>query len=104
MVDVGGLQLDPTTHKVSRHGKDAKVGPTEFRLLHYMMTHPERVHSRSQLLNKVWGDQVAIEERTIDVHVKRLREALGTVQCAAMVDTVRGIGYRFTAQPTGVHP
>ena len=73
-----------------------KLGPTEFRLLHFLMTHPERVHSRAQLLDRVWGDHVFIEERTVDVHVKRLREALAPVQCAQMIETVRGAGYRLT--------
>jgi two-component system phosphate regulon response regulator PhoB len=73
-----------------------KVGPTEFKLLHYLMKHPERVHSRSQLLDKVWGDHVFIEERTVDVHVKRLRESLGGA--GAMVETVRGAGYRISGQ------
>ncbi|WP_204266345.1 winged helix-turn-helix domain-containing protein, partial [Klebsiella pneumoniae] len=83
---------------VSRDGVEVKLGPTEFRLLHFLMTHPERVHSRSQLLDRVWGDHVFIEERTIDVHVKRLREALERVQCARMIETVRGAGYRLTQQ------
>ena len=75
-----------------------KVGATEFRLLHFFMTHPERVHSRAQLLDRVWGDHVFIEERTVDVHVKRLREALTPVRCAQMIETVRGAGYRLTQQ------
>ena len=78
-----------------------KVGATEFRLLHFFMTHPERVHSRAQLLDRVWGDHVFIEERTVDVHVKRLREALGAVQCAHMIETVRGAGYRLAQQTAG---
>ena len=78
-------------------GELLKLGPTEFKLLNYLMKHPERVHSRAQLLDKVWGDHVFIEERTVDVHVKRLREALGAA--SAMVETVRGAGYRLTAQP-----
>jgi len=73
-----------------------KLGPTEFRLLHFFMTHPERVHSRAQLLDRVWGDHVFIEERTVDVHVKRLREALASVQRAQMIETARGAGYRLT--------
>jgi two-component system phosphate regulon response regulator PhoB len=73
------------------------VGPTEFRLLHFLMTHPERVHSRAQLLDRVWGDHVFIEERTVDVHIKRLREALEPVQRAQLVETVRGAGYRLVA-------
>ena len=98
MVELGGLRLDPATRRVSREEQEVKIGPTEFRLLHFFMTHPERVHSRAQLLDRVWGDHVFIEERTVDVHVKRLREALGPVQCARMIDTVRGAGYRFTQQ------
>ncbi len=98
MVEVGGLNLDPGTRRVSRDGAEVKLGPTEFRLLHFFMTHPERVHSRSQLLDRVWGDHVFIEERTVDVHVKRLREALERVQCARMIETVRGAGYRLTQQ------
>ena len=85
-VDVAGLKLDPATRRVTRAVdgvvREVKVGPTEFRLLHFLMTHPERVHSRTQLLDRVWGDHVIIEERTVDVHVKRLREALAPVNAA----------------------
>jgi two-component system phosphate regulon response regulator PhoB len=98
VVEVGTLSMDPSTRRVSREGTEIKLGPTEFRLLHFFMTHPERVHSRSQLLDRVWGDHVFIEERTVDVHVKRLREALDKVQCARMIETVRGAGYRLTQQ------
>ena len=84
--------------RVTREDREVKVGPTEFRLLHFFMTHPERVHSRAQLLDRVWGDHVFIEERTVDVHVKRLREALEPVNCARMIETVRGAGYRLTQQ------
>jgi two-component system phosphate regulon response regulator PhoB len=94
---VGELVLDAATHRVSWRGQPLKVGPTEFKLLHHLMKHPERVHSRSQLLDKVWGDHVFIEERTVDVHVKRLRESLGAA--GTMVETVRGAGYRLTVQP-----
>jgi len=102
-VEVSGLRLDPATRRVTRRVagdelREVKVGPTEFRLLHFLMTHPERVHSRAQLLDRVWGDHVFIEERTVDVHVKRLREALAPVQGAALIETVRGAGYRLTAQ------
>ena len=97
-VEVGPLKLDPATRRVSREGQEVRVGPTEFRLLHFFMTHPERVHSRSQLLDRVWGDHVFIEERTVDVHVKRLREALNPVNCSQMIETVRGAGYRLTQQ------
>ena len=96
VVVAGGLRLDPGTRRVSRNERDVKLGPTEFRLLHFLMTHPERVHSRAQLLDRVWGDHVFIEERTVDVHVKRLREALSPVQCAGMIETVRGAGYRLS--------
>ena len=97
-VTIGDLALDGATHRVSWQGRPLKVGPTEFKLLNYLMKHPERVHSRSQLLDKVWGDHVFIEERTVDVHVKRLRESLGPA--ANVVETVRGAGYRLTAQAT----
>ena len=92
----GALVLDPATYRVSWVGQPLKLGPTEFKLLNYLMAHPERVHSRAQLLDKVWGDHVFIEERTVDVHVKRLREALGGA--GAMIETVRGAGYRLSAQ------
>ena len=98
LVDVAGLKLDPSTRRVARDDREVRVGPTEFRLLHFFMTHPERVHSRAQLLDRVWGDHVFIEERTVDVHVKRLREALEPVGCSRMIETVRGAGYRFTQQ------
>ena len=97
-VAVGVLKIDPATRRVTRGDADVKVGATEFRLLHFFMTHPERVHSRAQLLDRVWGDHVFIEERTVDVHVQRLREALGPVQCAHMIEPVRGAGYRLTQQ------
>jgi len=99
-VEVGALKLDPSTRRVMRGEIEVRLGPTEFRLLHFLMTHPERVHSRAQLLDRVWGDHVFIEERTVDVHVKRLREALDRVDCARMIETVRGAGYRLTQRPT----
>ena len=104
-VTVGALILDAGTHRISYQSQDIKLGPTEFKLLHYLMKHAERVHSRSALLDKVWGDHVFIEERTVDVHVKRLREALGAA--GAMVETVRGAGYRLTAiaaSPAAANP
>ena len=97
-VEVSGLRLDPATRRVTRGAQEVKIGPTEFRLLHFFMTHTERVHSRTQLLDRVWGDHVFIEERTVDVHVKRLREALAPVQCSSLIETVRGAGYRLTQQ------
>ena len=96
-VVIGELHLDAATHRVMYGDRPIKLGPTEFKLLHYLMKHSERVHSRGQLLDKVWGDHVYIEERTVDVHIKRLRESLG--QGGLMVETVRGAGYRLTAQP-----
>jgi two-component system phosphate regulon response regulator PhoB len=95
-VAVGKLTLDPTTRRVYSGGTEVKVGPTEFKLLRFMMTYPERVHSRAQLLDRVWGDHVFIGERTVDVHIKRLRGILAPAGCAEMVETVRGAGYRFT--------
>ncbi|MDR3054273.1 MAG: phosphate regulon transcriptional regulator PhoB [Zoogloeaceae bacterium] len=92
-VSIGKLSLDAGQHTVMFGSREIKPGPTEFRLLHYLMKHPGRVHSRAQLLDKVWGDHVFIEERTVDVHIKRLREALDIA--GFMVETVRGVGYRF---------
>ena len=94
-VTIGDLVLDGATHRVTWRSHALKIGPTEFKLLHYLMRHPERVHSRSQLLDKVWGDHVFIEERTVDVHVKRLRESLGAA--GVLIETVRGAGYRLAA-------
>ena len=94
-VMIGALVLDAGTHRIAFEDQPLKLGPTEFKLLHYLMKHAERVHSRATLLDKVWGDHVFIEERTVDVHVKRLREALGPA--GGMVETVRGAGYRLTA-------
>jgi two-component system, OmpR family, phosphate regulon response regulator PhoB len=101
-VELGPLKIDPGTRRVSRGEQEIKVGPTEFRLLHFFMTHPERVHSRAQLLDRVWGDHVFIEERTVDVHVKRLREALAPSGCSTMIETVRGAGYRLTQQASAL--
>lgn len=99
-VQAGALTLDAAAHRVTWQGRELKIGPTEFRLLHYLMKHPERVHSRATLLDRVWGDHVFIEERTVDVHIKRLREALGPA--GAMIETVRGAGYRFSAAALSV--
>jgi two-component system phosphate regulon response regulator PhoB len=95
-VDVKGLVLDPVTHRVTAGGTAVNIGPTEFRLLHFFMTHPERVHSRSQLLDKVWGDHVFVEERTVDVHIRRLRSVLELTGHDSLIQTVRGSGYRFS--------
>ncbi len=96
-VRAGGIELSPTTHRVSANGANVELGPTEFRLLHFFMTHVERVYSRAQLLDQVWGDHVFVEERTVDVHIRRLRQALEPAGADALVQTVRGSGYRFSA-------
>jgi len=96
-VQLGGLRLDPASHRVTGNGEPIELGPTEFRLLHFLMTHAERVHSRTQLLDQVWGDHVFVEERTVDVHIRRLRKALEPTRLDALVQTVRGTGYRFSA-------
>src|SRR5262245_28877007 len=97
VVEISGLTLDPATHRVTAAGNPVNLGPTEFRLLHYLMTHPERVHSRTQLLDGVWGDHVFVEERTVDVHVRRLRSALEPSGTDGLIQTVRGAGYRISA-------
>lgn len=98
-VEIRGLSLDPVSHRVTGDGTPVELGPTEFRLLHFLMTHPERVYSRSQLLDQVWGDHVFVEERTVDVHIRRLRLALEPTHHESLIDTVRGAGYRLSAQP-----
>ena len=97
VVEIGGLRLDSATHRVTANEIEVVLGPTEFRLLHYLMTHSERVHSRSQLLDQVWGDHVFVEDRTVDVHIRRLRKALENVDKDGLVQTVRGSGYRLSA-------
>lgn len=97
-IEINELRLDPVSHRVSGNESDIALGPTEFRLLHFFMTHPERVYTRNQLLDQVWGDHVFLEERTVDVHIRRLRKALEATQHDVMVETVRGSGYRFTAK------
>jgi two-component system phosphate regulon response regulator PhoB len=95
-ITINGLTLDPTTHRVSGHDKNIELGPTEFRLLHFFMTNAERVHTRSQLLDKVWGDRVFVEDRTVDVHIRRLRNALSISGHENLIQTVRGSGYRLS--------
>jgi two-component system phosphate regulon response regulator PhoB len=97
-VEVEGLALDPVTHRVSADGSELDLGPTEFRLLHFFMTHPERVHSRERLLDGVWGNNVYVELRTVDVHIRRLRKALTSSGHERLIQTVRGAGYRFSAR------
>ena len=96
-VDISGLTLDPASHRVSGNGAALALGPTEFRLLHFLMTHSERVYSRTQLLDQVWGDHVFVEERTVDVHIRRLRKALEPSGHDRLIQTVRSAGYRFSA-------
>ena len=94
-VETEGLRLDPATRRISVQGKRVELSPSEFRLLHFLMTHPERVYTRAQLLDHVWGDHVFIEERTVDVHIRRLRKALEPTGHDRLIDTVRGSGYGF---------
>jgi two-component system phosphate regulon response regulator PhoB len=100
--DDGHLNIDLRRRQVYVNGVNVHLTPTEFKLLHFLVTHPERVHSRKQLLDRVWGDHVFIEERTVDVHVKRLRDALAPARCASMVETVRGVGYRLVKPSTSL--
>jgi len=95
IVEIAGLKLDPVAHRLSAGGASVELGPTEFRILHFFMTHTERVYSRTQLLDEVWGDHVFVEERTVDVHIRRLRQALEPTHHDSLVETVRGTGYRF---------
>jgi two-component system phosphate regulon response regulator PhoB len=99
-LQAGPLKLDPLTHRVTVGGRPVTLGPTEFRLLRFLLARPERVHSRSQLLDHVWGDHVYIEERTIDVHIRRLRLALTPFGADALIETVRGSGYRLALPPS----
>ena len=96
-VEIAGLRLDPVAHRVHGDGSPLDLGPTEFRLLHFLMTHVERVYSRSQLLDQVWGDHVFVEERTVDVHIRRLRSALEPTGHDRLIQTVRGAGYRLSS-------
>ncbi|QKT04425.1 phosphate regulon transcriptional regulator PhoB [Ectothiorhodospiraceae bacterium 2226] len=97
-LEVDGLSLDAAAHRVRADGQRVDLGPTEYRLLHFFMTHPERVYSRAQLLDHVWGGDVYIEERTVDVHIRRLRKALEPYGRDRYIQTVRGSGYRFSKQ------
>lgn len=99
VIDVQGLKLDPVSHRVTSGDEPLEMGPTEFKMLHFFMTHQERVYSREQLLNNVWGTNVYVEDRTVDVHIRRLRKALESGGHDKMVQTVRGAGYRFSTRP-----
>ena len=94
---VGPLKLDPVTHRVTVDERVVPMGPTEFKLLRFLLARPERVHSRTQLLDQVWGDHVYIEDRTVDVHIRRLRVALEPFGVDKLIETVRGSGYRLSA-------
>ena len=96
IVETNGLRVDPTQHRVSLNGEAVHLGPSEFRLLHFFITHPERVYTRTQLLDQVWGDHVFIEDRTVDVHIRRLRQMLERSGHDDYIQTVRGAGYRFS--------
>ncbi len=103
-ISIGGLRNDPSTHRVTAVDQEVTLSPTEFRLLHFLMAQPGRVHNRSQLLDKVWNMNSYLEERTVDAYVGRLRTALGAVGCAASIETVRGLGYRFVASTPASKP
>jgi two-component system phosphate regulon response regulator PhoB len=98
LLKINGLELDPVSHRVTGNNKPLDMGPTEFRLLHFFMSNPERVYSRSQLLDKVWGSQIFIEDRTVDVHIRRLRNILAQTQHENLIQTVRGSGYRLSTK------
>ena len=98
VLNADGLELDPASHRVRGSGQDIQLGPREFKLLEFFMSHPERVYSRSQLLDRVWGANVYVEERTVDVHIRRLRKALEPGSFDRFVQTVRGAGYRFSTR------
>ncbi len=98
ILELGGIRMDSVKHRLSFDNKPFELGPTEYKLLHFFMTHPERVYDRSQLLDRVWGGDVYIEERTVDVHIRRLRKVLTEFHIESLIQTVRGAGYRFSTQ------
>jgi len=99
VIEIAGLRLESVVHRVSCNGRDIELGDIEFRMLHFFMTHVERVYSRAQLLDEVWGDHVFVEERTVDVHIRRLRQAPAPTRHEGLIETVRGTGYRFRRNP-----
>ena len=99
MIEIGALRIDSAAHRVYAGSETVPIGPTEYRLLHFFITHAERVYSRSQLLDYVWGGSVYVEERTVDVHIRRLRQTLEPFGCSGLLQTVRGAGYRFSTTP-----
>ena len=98
ILEIGGIRMDSAKHRLSVGENKFALGPTEYKLLHFFMTHPERVYDRSQLLDRVWGGDVYIEERTVDVHIRRLRKALAEFKVEHLIQTVRGAGYRFSTE------
>jgi two-component system phosphate regulon response regulator PhoB len=98
VIEIGGLELDPQTYRVSARDEAIDISPTEFKLLHFFITHPERVYSRTQLLDHVWGQNVYVEERTVDVHIRRLRKTLEPYGFDKFIQTVRSVGYRFSTR------
>lgn len=98
IIQLGNLELDAASHRVRANGNEIRLGPTEYRLLQFLMSHPDRVYSRSQLLDRIWGANVYVEERTVDVHVRRLRKALTKEAADSYIQTIRGAGYRFSVQ------
>ena len=98
-IEIGGLRIDGPAHRVYAGDVQVEIGPTEYRLLHFFMSHPERAYSRAQLLDQVWGGSVYVEERTVDVHIRRLRKTLEPFELDRLIQTVRGTGYRFSASP-----
>jgi two-component system phosphate regulon response regulator PhoB len=98
-IEAGTLKLDVASHRVTCGDLTVPLGPTEYRILQFFMEHPERVYTRGQLLDRVWGGNVYVEERTVDVHIRRLRKALEPFACDSLVQTVRGSGYRFSTRP-----
>ena len=95
VIEITGLRFEPAARRVTCNGRDIELGDIEFRMLHFLATHPERIYSRAQLLDQVWGDHVFVEERTVDVHIRRLRRALAPTNHERLIETVRGTGYRF---------
>lgn len=95
VVEIAGVKIDPAARRITCGGRDIELGDIEFRMLHFFMTHPERVYSRAQLLDEVWGDRVFVEERTVDVHIRRLRQTFKPTGHEELLETVRGVGYRF---------
>jgi two-component system phosphate regulon response regulator PhoB len=104
VVEFGGLRLDPAARRASAGSRDLQLWATEFRILHFFMTHPGRIFGRARLLDEIWGDHVFVEERTVDVHIRRLRQALAPSGHETLIETVRGVGYRLRTEPAPERP